>query len=178
MRKKADMEHFCSVTRNAEVFSNVYDACDEADAIVIATEWDMFSNREVEKATNQITLADVLLGQMVATTNLKALNEAKTPSEKTSSNNLAGEPKASPLGPASGGHLELTPPSKKANPYGMANPKAGNHLDWEWVARRMKKPRFVFDGRNILDAEKLRQLGFIVESIGKAPSDFHLRRDF
>ena len=31
----------------------------------------------------------------------------------------------------------------------------------------MQKPAVVFDGRNVVDAEKLRQIGFIVYSIGK-----------
>jgi UDPglucose 6-dehydrogenase len=31
----------------------------------------------------------------------------------------------------------------------------------------MEKPAFVFDGRNILDHEKLASLGFTVKSIGK-----------
>lgn len=31
----------------------------------------------------------------------------------------------------------------------------------------MSKPAFVFDGRNILDHHKLRQIGFIVYAVGK-----------
>ena len=41
-------------------------------------------------------------------------------------------------------------------------------LDWARIARSMRKPMFVFDGRNILDASKLEQLGFRVEAIGRA----------
>jgi len=44
---------------------------------------------------------------------------------------------------------------------------AGKKMDWSLVARIMRRPMFVFDGRNIVDAEKLGQLGFLVESIGK-----------
>lgn len=40
-------------------------------------------------------------------------------------------------------------------------------LDWQKVHASMQKPAFVFDGRNILDGAKLRELGFIVYSIGK-----------
>ena len=38
----------------------------------------------------------------------------------------------------------------------------------------MQKPAFVFDGRNIVDPEKLRDIGFIVYAIGK-PLDQWLR---
>jgi UDPglucose 6-dehydrogenase len=30
----------------------------------------------------------------------------------------------------------------------------------------MLKPAFVFDGRNILDANKMREIGFVFQSIG------------
>lgn len=39
--------------------------------------------------------------------------------------------------------------------------------DFESIYKSMMKPAFVFDGRNILDAEKLNGLGFEISSIGK-----------
>lgn len=41
------------------------------------------------------------------------------------------------------------------------------NLDYQKIYNNMQKPAFVFDGRNILDVEKLRKIGFIVYSIGK-----------
>ena len=35
-------------------------------------------------------------------------------------------------------------------------------LDWQTVYDNMSKPAFVFDGRMILDVEKLQQIGFTV----------------
>lgn len=40
-------------------------------------------------------------------------------------------------------------------------------LDWEHIYNKMKKPAFVFDGRNILDRKKLEQIGFKYYGIGK-----------
>lgn len=40
-------------------------------------------------------------------------------------------------------------------------------LDWKKVYAGMAKPAFVFDGRLILDAEKLRGIGFKVKVIGR-----------
>nr|ACU22995.1 unknown [Glycine max] len=40
-------------------------------------------------------------------------------------------------------------------------------LDYQRIFDNMQKPAFVFDGRNIVDADKLREIGFIVYSIGK-----------
>lgn len=39
--------------------------------------------------------------------------------------------------------------------------------DWEKIYNGMKKPAFIFDGRNILDAPKLRGIGFEIRGIGK-----------
>lgn len=39
--------------------------------------------------------------------------------------------------------------------------------EWQRIYDNMKKPAFVFDGRNILDAEKLRKIGFVFQGIGK-----------
>ncbi|GHV12806.1 UDP-glucose 6-dehydrogenase [Fibrobacterales bacterium] len=41
-------------------------------------------------------------------------------------------------------------------------------LDWEKIYASMTKPALVFDGRNILDHDKLRKIGFEVMGIGKA----------
>lgn len=40
-------------------------------------------------------------------------------------------------------------------------------LDWDSIYLQMYKPAFVFDGRNILDAEKLKAIGFQFKGIGK-----------
>jgi UDPglucose 6-dehydrogenase len=42
-------------------------------------------------------------------------------------------------------------------------------LDFERIYQSMKKPAFIFDGRNILDHQKLYEIGFNVYPIGKTP---------
>jgi UDPglucose 6-dehydrogenase len=39
--------------------------------------------------------------------------------------------------------------------------------DWSTIYEKMYKPAFVFDGRNILDADKLTAIGFQIKGIGK-----------
>ncbi len=47
-------------------------------------------------------------------------------------------------------------------------------LDYERIFKSMAKPAFIFEGRNILDHEKLRNIGFEVHAIGKPdPNFFH-----
>lgn len=40
------------------------------------------------------------------------------------------------------------------------------HYDWQRIYDHMLKPAKIFDGRNLLDADRLRSIGFIVQSIG------------
>jgi len=42
------------------------------------------------------------------------------------------------------------------------------NYDWQRIYDNMKKPAFVFDGRNVLDGEDLRAKGFIFCSVGSA----------
>jgi UDPglucose 6-dehydrogenase len=43
------------------------------------------------------------------------------------------------------------------------------NLDYEKIYHEMEKPAFIFDGRNILDHEKLFKIGYEVYPIGKTP---------
>lgn len=42
-------------------------------------------------------------------------------------------------------------------------------LDYRRIYEHMRKPAFIFDGRNLLDHEKLREIGFHVYPVGKPP---------
>lgn len=39
--------------------------------------------------------------------------------------------------------------------------------DWNKIYKSMKKPAFIFDGRNVLNGEELKNIGFVFQSIGK-----------
>jgi UDPglucose 6-dehydrogenase len=40
------------------------------------------------------------------------------------------------------------------------------HYDWQQIYDNMQKPAFIFDGRNLLNEEQLRTIGFVYQSIG------------
>ena len=44
--------------------------------------------------------------------------------------------------------------------------------DYQRIYNSMMKPAFIFDGRNLLDHEALRQVGFIVYALGKPLDPF------
>ena len=41
-----------------------------------------------------------------------------------------------------------------------------NDYDWKRIYDNMKKPAFIFDGRNILNKNKMLQIGFVFNAIG------------
>lgn len=41
------------------------------------------------------------------------------------------------------------------------------NYNWQQIYDNMKKPAFIFDGRNILNADELRQIGFVFHSVGR-----------
>ena len=48
-----------------------------------------------------------------------------------------------------------------------AGMKEGETVDWEEVATLMREPKWVFDGRNVVDGPQLEKLGFRVRGVGK-----------
>lgn len=50
-------------------------------------------------------------------------------------------------------------------------------LDYEKIYAGMNKPAFCFDGRNVLDHERLREVGFIVYGLGK-PLDAFIKKTY
>ena len=42
------------------------------------------------------------------------------------------------------------------------------NYDWKMIYDCMKKPAFIFDGRNVLDKKSLEKVGFIYKGIGKS----------
>lgn len=51
------------------------------------------------------------------------------------------------------------------------------NYDYQKIYDSMVKPAFIFDGRNILDHQKLRDIGFIVYALGK-PLDPFIQKNY
>jgi UDPglucose 6-dehydrogenase len=49
----------------------------------------------------------------------------------------------------------------------QAGMKDGETVDWQEVASLMQEPRWVFEGRNVVDGPQLEKLGFRVRGVGK-----------
>ncbi len=71
--------------------------------------------------------------------------------------------------------LPTHPPTTPLHPPPPTPPKQA--YDYQAIYDTMVKPAFVFDGRNILDHQKLRDIGFIVYALGK-PLDPFLQKHY
>lgn len=152
--------------QSVEVCASAYIACADADAVVVVTEWDEFSNKtknvfpaslkSPQAMTEVIPKAMPWYKFQMQHGNVEALSSTSTLSSSNSSNK-ENQP------PTHGFLQTQTIPSSSAQPF--TDPP---RLDWARIAQGMRKPSFVFDGRNILDARKLEALGFHVEAIGHA----------
>lgn len=147
-----------------EICQCPYAACAEADAVVVMTEWDEFSNKVTQHC----------LGVTTPTTSL--LQEDAEAVEELGNVTLREQAQRKPCSPEPPKTLTEschsgTDAQGEQMPI-LTKPKAHTsgkvRLDWARVAKGMKKPMFIFDGRNILDSTELEKLGFHVEAIGKA----------
>ncbi|KAI0875927.1 nucleotide sugar dehydrogenase [Hypoxylon argillaceum] len=149
------------------VYSDVYDACAESNAVLITTECDEFRN----------TKSSVL-----------PFPDHHNPSENFDPRPFARrEPsemdilslhtfllQTSPIS-ASGGdplgryeeELACTENCPECELGKTSGGKAGQKLDWYRIAYHMKKPRWVFDGKGVIDPEEMAKLDVRVESIGR-----------
>ena len=200
--------------KGISIHHDVYDACEGADAIVVATEWDEFSNKDItptgpsawtpstmlrggdvnrnhshiptsqiahgESSTDHVPAQGIsILGGDGTPTRLPAsidsvIGSSGSPSRRSRdsagdsgpSNRLRGrqDSLASSMSAESADvQIDMTILSNGSRDSGESGI---TRLDWGRVALGMRKPMFVFDGRSILDADKLERLGFRVEAIG------------
>lgn len=148
-----------------DVCISAYAACTDADAVVILTEWDEFSNKSLHD-TSRDTVSNPALTEMNPNKKLSVMSsttQTSKPHKDIVSATIAGRP----LSPSS---------STNAHPEGSTDlnmttdGRSMERIDWARVGKGMRKPMFIFDGRNILDIAKLEKLGFRVEAIGKVGS--------
>lgn len=166
-----------------EVYTDVYSACLDSNAVIILTEWDEFRNASVAAKTSTKNNENKFNKVRKLTVPDPRPFQNLEPSE---SDLLALHKYLSSLLPTSSKGL-LLPPTVKPNPMNRYVPepecliacrecklisgtysKAGEQLDWIRISKHLKSPKWLFDGRGIIDVEQMEKLGVRVEAIGKA----------
>lgn len=167
---------------NISVYGNAYDACQDSTAVVIATEFDEFRNQPV-----------VRLAQAPGAAVGRKPNPKSDPrpfkSSRLAENDWlalhkhlaqrAGETSDDPLErfneePACAEDCPDCIQERESKKTGFATGmgsadeyKPKERLDWVSIAGRMAKPRWVFDGRGVIDSREMVKLGVKVESVGR-----------
>jgi len=157
--------------KRVTICTSAHEACVGASAAVIVTEWDEFSNKTLQ---NPPTIAipskgGKAIGRAISTT------PPRTPSHASLSNTNSSDEEEGDTVKVS---VEKVIAKDASGVATAADSTVGKRMDWAYVASIMKKPMYVFDGRNIVNVGKLQGLGFRVEGIGKAGTGRKIVVDF
>ncbi|GAW26215.1 putative UDP-glucose 6-dehydrogenase [Rosellinia necatrix] len=154
------------------VYSDVYEACEASNAVIVTTECDQFRNKEPKAALcparrKSRDRFDVGRFTRQGQSGMDIL-DCHGPF-LWSSPVLAHEGEDPLPGLAEEPSCDEDCPECEA--IKMGGRKAGGHgaaenVDWHKIAYRMTKPKWLFDGRGIIDAEEMAKLDVHVEIIG------------
>jgi UDPglucose 6-dehydrogenase len=128
-------------SENVRVYENVYEACEGADAIMVINECDQFKWDPSESRHIATSMPSTTMG-----------------AESLFLNGHATRLRPKPTCDADCMLCSDAASSRKG---------AQDPVDWRKIAKGMSEPRFVFDGRCILDVVAMQELGFRVTSIGR-----------
>lgn len=171
------------------VYGNAYDACDGSTAVVIATEFDEFRNqpapapapaagpmdqappkligRKPNPKADPRPFEETTLGE----SDLLALHRHLVQRPEENSDDPLGWFNTEPSCDESCPDCIQERESKKtgfATGMGSAEEyKAKERINWERIAATMAKPKWVFDGRGVIDSREMIKLGVRVESVGR-----------
>lgn len=176
MRDLTEKHGNAEVVKSAvTVHTDPYEACYDSHAVVILTEWEMFSNKAPAVAPGETLLAQRGLGlQLPPTPPISIKGEEAT--------DVTPDDKLLPVLGHGPGYFSksatttfpdsVSIPTQWTRPSTppRSNDELPGRLDWSRIASGMQRPMYVFDGRNIIDAAKLEKLGMRVEAVGVASS--------
>lgn len=166
------------------VYGNAYDACRDSNAVLITTEFDEFRNTKVpppsSSSSPRKSTADVLDPRPFQSLEIRqadvlALQGTQRPMElETSSDDPLGrympEPECAGDCPDCRAGLDREASGLATAGSGLGTGEYGasrERIDWARVAGDMRAPKWVFDGRAVIDAQEMAKLGVRVESIGR-----------
>lgn len=170
---------------NISVYGNAYDACNGSTAVVIATEFDEFRNQPAPPpAPAPSGPAPKMIGRKPNPKVDPRPFAAPQPSENEilSLHKYLVQEDGSVDDPLDRYNVEPDCPedcpdckqhsqSKEtgfATGMGSAEEyKAKERIDWVKISATMAKPRWVFDGRGVIDSREMVKLGVRVESVGR-----------
>lgn len=166
----------CSAS-NVAVHDNPYSACQEADAVLILTDWEQFRCLPDPERPTVANPKDHGEGDAPSSTSCTSLGHTASSGVRSMisklsirDNNEQGDSSTAFTGPLGLLKPELPCPGdcRDCNNKSSLPMSADVQVDWKRVSTKVKSPGWVFDGRNMVNVGEMQKLGFRVEAIGKA----------
>lgn len=146
------------------IYADAYQACSDSNAVLILTDCDEVRNSSASpilKASKH-TPSDPRPFERIEPTESEILSLQKLLSAELSTTDplrrLEDEPECAEGCAKCVNEMERTV---------ILEAKANEQLDWSRIAYHLQKPKWVFDGRGVIDVAAMECLGVRVESIGK-----------
>jgi UDPglucose 6-dehydrogenase len=160
------------------VYGDGYEACNGSTAIVIATEFDEFSNKKprtppASPATtkNKKTKPDPrpFVGAQPAAIDLLSLHKflVQTSDGDDPMNRFNTEPDCPLDCPDCRREVEARETGHATGMGSAEEYRPKERLDWAAISASMSKPKWLFDGRGVIDAKEITRLGIRFESVGR-----------
>ncbi|KAK3699614.1 hypothetical protein LTR37_016350 [Vermiconidia calcicola] len=153
-----------------EIVTDSYLACADSNAILVLTDWDMFKNT---KPATPDKFEATELPQLDGATPANIFRLPHSVARVTKPPSPPQTPKMTGIGTDLAEDLmsepECPPSCEECGSFGFGKDsrEIGHPLDWHRISRSVKEPRWVFDGRGILDARVMLGLGFRLETLGR-----------
>ncbi|KAI1474881.1 nucleotide sugar dehydrogenase [Daldinia eschscholtzii] len=158
------------------IYSNVYNACEHSDAILITTEFDEFRSTPTESnesnpSSQSLRLVDPrpFYGQpspmdifLLQKYLLSTAPAGRYPNDDPFKRYLS-----EPSCPSTCPDCNLIRTSGLPAGGNSDENRLREKLDWRRISSSMKRPKLLFDGKGIIDASELAPLGIHVESVGR-----------
>lgn len=180
----------CSMLTVIKVYKDAYDASQNSSAILILTEWDQFrypaitykdsafhksdlpvsvqsSSPQKPKLCRTLSELDIL--EMALRKKHQKQTDLEVDAALDSENDPSLRYKEEPS------CLEGCRDCERGTADEVI---AAENVEWARIAYQMKKPKWVFDGRGIVDVKEMEKLGFRVEAIGRAGTRSRLHGKF
>ena len=148
-----------------------YEACVGSSAVLVLTDWDVFKNvtlsphlKDIGTPISQFDGA-VPAGILRLPVRAEPPLQTPPPTPETFDTNLDIADRLDPE-PSCPAICEDCRAS--SSNLGSQNRDISTPLDWARISRCIREPRWVFDGRGILDAKVMVGMGFRLETLGRA----------
>jgi UDPglucose 6-dehydrogenase len=166
----------CKPEGPVEVLSDPYTACADSNAVLVLTDWDMFKNSKPAAAPAKAAPEPEGLDGATPTDIIHITPKIQSLNISKPTTTTPKPPKTSPL-PAELADRLIPEPACPAGCEecdashsigGSAEKDIMTPLRWEDISKTVKEPRWVFDGRGILDDRAMVGMGFRLETLGRA----------